>query len=468
MFKKWGIWILIVLFALIYSVYSVVRHLRMETYIFDLGYYDQLIWLASHGKKIYSSILESLPWIDHFSPSVFLLTPLYWIWDSPLALLTFQAVFISFGAYPIYKLSINKTKSNLFSLTLSFCYLIFYGLQNAISYDFHAVALGPTLLAFIFWFYEEKRFKFFWLALLIFAGLQENFLIFASAYGVFLIFKYKDYKRGIPIFVGGLLLFLSLIYFIIPRIFAAQYYYVTKPLETSSFFDIVKKLYTPSSKIDVVVFSLTAFGFLPLLSPPFLVILAEEFLGRFLMTTNSNWWILGFHYNAILAPVLAFSSICAFEKYFTKKEILASVLIVTGTLISLYRVKPDIPKMLNKSYYDFSKTYAAREVIKEIPQDASVASSNNLGAQIAHRKGLIFLTNCVENPKEWGPDSKRCFNLKPDYILADMDPYGSDNNFYPDYERDAVERYIDYVQKEKEYELVKKVDWVYLLKKIAY
>ena len=465
MFKKYFIWFLIFLFFLIYGSYSVVRHLKFETYIFDLGYYDQLIWLVSKGKPLFSSVIEAQPWVDHFSPSVFLLAPLYWIWESPIVLLIFQAFFISLGAYPIFKLSLTKTKSFLFSSLLSVCYLLFYGLQNAISYDFHAVALGPTLLAFIFWFYEEKRFKLFWISLLVFVGLQENFFILAAALGLFIVLKYHDYKRGLIIFFSGLAIAVFLLFYFIPSFTGGNYYYTPKHFSNLDLLSVVKMLYNPSSKIDVVVFSFLSFGFLPILSPVFLILFGEEFLGRFLGTTNTNWWILGFHYNAILAPILAFAAICSVKKFFKKRIYLASIFLVVGTIISLVRVKPDIYKMFSKNFYDLSKTVNAQEVLKYLPKNASVATSNNLGAQIAERKELIFLTNCIENPATWGSDGKRCYKLKPEYILADLNP-NEPNNYYPDYDRDSIVRYLDDVQKDGVFELIKNVGYVYLLKKV--
>lgn len=459
------LWAIIFLYGFVYSLYSVVRHLKFETYIFDLGYYDQLLWLAANGKKIFSSVIEAHPWVDHFSPTFFLLTPLYLIWESPLILLIFQSVFICFGAYPIFMLVIKRTKSNLFSLTLVFSYLTFYGLQNAIGYDFHPVALGPTLLAFIFWFYEEKKFIHFWICLALFAGLQENFLILSAALGLFLGFAYKDFKRGSLIFFGFLLTFLLLIFYVIPTFFGQSYYYTPEHLSALNVSDIIKMLYTPSSKIDVVIFAFTAFGFLPILSPYFFILLGEEFLGRFLATTNSNWWILGFHYNAILAPILAFAAVKSYEKYFKKKELLAVILLLAGTIISQIRVRPDnFYKVFKPSFYDFSKTEDARQVLKLIPKEATVASTNNLGAQISQREGLIFLTNCIEKTNVWGPDGKRCFELKPDYILADMDP-DSWNNYYPDYDRESILRYIRYVQENEQYFLIEERGWVMLLKR---
>lgn len=463
--NKYAIWLLILIVGGIYSLFSVVRHLRLETYIFDLGYYDQLIWLAAHFKPIFSSILEANPWVDHFSPSIFLLTPLYWLWENVIILLIFQSYFVALGAYPLYLLAYKRTKSKLFSLCIAFAYLVFYGIQNAVAFDFHAVTLGSPILLFIFWFYEEKKYFFFWILLIVFVGLQENFFVLAAAYGVFLTIHFKDYKRGIIITLSSIFFLSLLIFYLIPNFFGAQYYYLPKTSEGRDLIDMAKGLYTPSSKIDVVFFSLLAFGFLPLFTPSIFILLVEEFVGRFLATTNSNWWILGFHYNAILAPILSCGAILAVQKFFLKRIPIVCFLVLIGTFLSLYRVKPDIMKVFNNNYYDLAETKNSRDVLELIPKDASVAATNNLGAQIAGRQDIIFLTNCHDNPAVWGPDGRRCFKLIPDYLVADLDPEGSSNNLYPDYSRESIIKYFEYVEKSGQYSLIKKIGDVYLYKR---
>ena len=299
--KKYGIWALILFFSFVYSLYSVVRHLKFETYIFDLGYYDQLIWQASRGLGLHLSTIEAHAFTDHFSPTILLLSPLYWIWADPIILLLSQSIIICLGAYPIYKLSLTKTRDALFSLTISFAYISFYGIQNAITYDFHALAFSASLLAWVLWFYETKKYKLFWVSLILLVGLQENFFILGAAIGTFIIIKFRDYRRGLIITLTSTLLFLLLIFYIIPTLFGNSYYYLDRRLEDLNLGELTKMLYSPQSKIDVVFFSFLAFGFLPLLSLPSLILAGEEFLGRFLGTTNPNWWILGFHYNAPLA-----------------------------------------------------------------------------------------------------------------------------------------------------------------------
>ena len=261
------IWILIVLFGVLYSLYSIVRHLSFDSLIFDLGVYDQIIWLVSRGKPLFSSILESHPWADHFTPTLLLLTPVYWIWDNVIILLLFQAFFVSLGAYPIYLLALKKTRNKLISLTLSFSYLSFFGIQNAVAFDFHPIVLATTLLAYISWFYEEKKYKIFWLTFVLFIGLQENFFLTAIALGIYLVISKKDLRRGVTIAISGILGFMLLIYFIIPSLDTNSFIYFPNHLKSLSMLEIIKLLYYPLTKVQVLISSLLAFGLLPFFYP---------------------------------------------------------------------------------------------------------------------------------------------------------------------------------------------------------
>jgi uncharacterized membrane protein len=457
------LWILIILFSFIYSLYSITRHLKIGTGIFDLGYYDQLIWLASRFKPLISSPIGGVPWTDHLSISIYLLTPLYWIWSNPIMLLLFQSIFVSLGAYPLYKMAIKKTKHQIFALTLSFAFLTFYGIQNALTFDFHAVTLGSALLLWVFYYYEEKKYFRFWLSLIIFAGLQENFLILSGAFGSFLVIHYRDWKRGLIIMISSALIFASMIWFIIPHFFG-NYFYTPRNFSNMSIFDLIKDLYTPSSKIDVVIYSFIAFGLLPILTPTIFIILIEEFFGRFIMTTNWTWWILGFHYNAILAPIMSFAAINSTAKFFKKKEWLVVIMLFLGIIWSQIRVKTDVYKVFKPEFYDMGSAYEAKSILKMIPRDASVASTNDLGAYLTERKDIIFLTNCIDNTKEYTTDARRCFKITPDYIVANLDSKKPDN-LYPDYDRGAILRLFKYYETTGKYTLVKQSGDLYLYKK---
>jgi len=467
MIKKYGIWLLIFIFGCVYSLYSITRHLRFDSFIFDLGVYDQIIWLFGHGKPFFSSILEAHPWGDHFTPTILLLAPLYWIWDNVIILLLFQAFFTAFGAYPIYLLAKKKIKDYRLALVIAFVYLSFYGIQNMIAFDFHPIALATTLLAWLFWLYEEKKWPCFWLILLLFWGLQENFFLLSAAFGAFLILRYRDFKRGALISSLSIVFFVLLILVIIPRLGQAPFTYLPTHLKSLTPLGAVKMFFYPYSKVRVMAASFLSFGFLPLFTPASLIMLLEEFLQRFVGSPISTRWNLGFQYNAILAPVLAFAAIEAIQKKFLKKKIIAVCLLLGGTLLVQAFTSPAFNMLHKKEFYDFTKNKDSRAILALIPPTASVATTNNLGAQIAHREKLIFLANCHDNPQPWLIDTRRCYKLKPEYLVADLNPANSPVYLFPDISRESILKYFDYLQKSGEYILFKKQNDVWLLKRTS-
>ena len=452
-------------FSLIYSLYSVIRHLRFETFIFDLGVYDQMIWLASRGKPLFSTILQTHVFGDHFTPTLILLAPLYWFWDNVLILLIFQAFFCAFGVFPIYYLSLKKTKDYWLSFTISFCYVAFFGVQNAIAFDFHPIVLATTLFAWVLWFYEEKKWPLFWISIVLILGLQENFSAFLSAYGLFIIFQFRDFKKGLFLFLGCACLFFLLISVIIPYFNSGQFIYAPTHLNNLGLLEIVKMFFYPYSKIQVMFVTLLSFAFLPLLTPAILIIFFEEFLQRFVGTPISTRWNLGFQYNIILAPVLALGAIISIEKYLLKQK----RLVIAGLLLSFVVIQittsPSLNDLVSKEFYNLDKNKNSRVLLPLIPPDAGVAAANNLGPQLTHRENIIFLTNCLDDPSIWKIDMRRCYNMKPDYLVADLNPQGDWGNYYPD-GQEALTKYFAEVQKNGEYELVAKQGEAYLLRKI--
>lgn len=465
LFKN-GIWVLIFASGAIYSFYGIVRHLRFESLSYDLGIYDQMIWLVSHGKPLYSSLMDMPFWADHFNPSLILLAPLYWLWDKVIILLLFQAFFACFGALPIWLLARKKTKDELFSLVIALAYVCFFGLQNALTYDFHPIVLAATLLAWLFYFYETKKDWFFWPILIVLLGLQENFALLTIALGLYLVVRYRDIRRGIFISVLGGVWFLMAVFIIIPYFGKAEFIYLPTYLTRINPLEMLKMLFYPWMKIKVMIASLLSFGFLPFFSPAIFLILFEEFFQRFVGSPFQARWCVGYQYNVILGPVLALGAIEGFKKFLSKRRYLAIAIILLGVILTQKYTSPATGKLLTREFYDFAKVKETQAILSLIPKEASVAASNFLGPHLAHREKIILLTNCLEDKIVWEDQTKRCFSIEPDYLVADLDPNLDPLGFYPDYSQEKISRYFDYLVQTGQFELIKQQGTLVLFKRI--
>ena len=64
----------------------------MESYIFDLGFFESVIRDYAHGNWPQLPLTDTTNAALHFSPALALLAPVVLLWSSPIAVLVAQAV----------------------------------------------------------------------------------------------------------------------------------------------------------------------------------------------------------------------------------------------------------------------------------------------------------------------------------------------------------------------------------------
>ncbi len=141
----------IILYTLAAVLVSLHRFWQYEVFYYDFGLFDQAIWNVAHGKAPIIDHLVmggKLIFADHLSPSLFLLSPLYWFTHRQEILLIAQALAVGASALVIYTVA----RKMLHGSWLGFCtivsYTLFVGLQNALIYDIHEVTFATLPLAF--------------------------------------------------------------------------------------------------------------------------------------------------------------------------------------------------------------------------------------------------------------------------------------------------------------------------------
>jgi len=191
--------ILVVLAKTLLSLYSFSWH------IFDVGSYSNVVFNLSNGLN-YNSFLQIPATYDHFTPSLSLFVPLYWIGAS-VHWLTFAKA-LSYLSVPlvVYYWLKDKTGSK-FRFSLSFLFglwmLILY--KPAVSssfFEFSPSSLAPPLIILSFLLMEKRRWFLFSLTMLFLLGLKEHMGVILIGYGLFGIFQ-KNYRTGFTIAAFG-------------------------------------------------------------------------------------------------------------------------------------------------------------------------------------------------------------------------------------------------------------------------
>ncbi len=418
----------IALYLLAASLVSLNRYWQYNAFWYDFGILDTTIWkLSRFQPPIIAQLnppLGKIRWADHFDPSLVLIAPLYWLTARPEIMLIAQAVFAGSSAVVAYIMALKFIKSRIVRVSLIVSYLGFVGLQNALYTDMHSIvfALFPFMLTL--WALFEKRWRLYWLFLIITIGFQENMAAVILMLGVFLLLrKDKNVKVGIATILLGLLYGVLMMKVVIPFFNGGSYNY--QPDTPKIWYEWFTRFILPADlKLRSIVLTFATFGFIPIGSFAVLPLIVEHYLERFVLNMAATRWDLGFHYNALLSPIMFLASlelVILFQGRKVVKKLLpiwAAITIVI--VIFLHRFYLHGPLMLATMpvFYEETKNAAfLKPFIEQIPTKGLLMTQNNIAAHFTHGNTILL----SQNYKLIGPDT----------IAIDIRSGQNANDFYP-------------------------------------
>lgn len=429
MFKKLRVtdavaYLLVLIFIIVGILVSVNRYKQYEVYYIDFGEYDQAIWEVAHfqAPMIDHWRLGFTPiFADHFPPSVFLLSPLYWITESKVTILVAQAIIVGLSGLVLYSIGKNLLKNKFLSISVLICYFLFVGLQNAVITEFHELTVMTLPLMLTFWAFIQKKKILYFTFLIITLGFKEVLFLLGIGIGIAVFFLNKEWrKEGIITIILSLLWGFITLKVIMPYLSPVGYLYIQNIPD--GILDKIFALFDHPLKLRTLFFSFFSFGFLPLLSPSFWFMMLQDYAGRFLPENFVTRWDLGLHYNAESAVILSLALIYGFcflqkTKLFKKYvSIIAALFILNAIFLNRFVLHGPFNLVYNSAFYKHSKNFVFLDnMIDKIPKNATVATHNNLAAQFTHQRVWLLKKNYAIN--------------KPDYILIDNRENQSPNNY---------------------------------------
>src|SRR6266508_1911502 len=112
-----------VVYAALLSAASLARHHAIRSGGYDLGIFDQAVWLLGHGHAPFSTIRGRDLFADHFQPALALLAPLGALGVTPAALLVLQALLLAAAAPVLYLLARARGASEGLALAVGVLWL---------------------------------------------------------------------------------------------------------------------------------------------------------------------------------------------------------------------------------------------------------------------------------------------------------------------------------------------------------
>jgi uncharacterized membrane protein len=188
------------------------------TFGFDMGIYDQGIWLISHLKTPFDTIRGINYFGQHVNVISFALVPFYWLGAGPHFLFAFETVWFALGAVPLYLLGRDRLHNSSLPLAICAAYLLYPPLEWTNEWMFHPDSLMATPLMFAYYFATRRRWGLFWVFVIITLSCKEDAGLAILALGIVVWFKFRDRTWGLITALTGAAWFLICTKLIIPLV----------------------------------------------------------------------------------------------------------------------------------------------------------------------------------------------------------------------------------------------------------
>lgn len=416
-------------FFLLYSTLSIIKH---NHYLsgYDLSIMDHGIWQYSQFKIPISTshVYFDKPILyDHIELIFMLIAPLFWVINSVKVLLFLQTLAVTSSGIAVYLIA-RKRKVNIFtSFCILFSYLAFYGFQNAIWADVHSLVFGVVFLSFFIYFIEIKRFKlslfFFFLA--IFSKEDIALLTFMISFVYFVSSKEKQMLWFMGLSTAYLF---SVFYIFFPHFVPGGYPYADSKGLLSDINPAY--LFDTKDKREVITYSLSWFGLLPLLSPlyllPFIADLSHYFIiGKSLVTSADGLFM---HYRSSVGLLLILPTIISISKLKRLNNIYTGLYLLFFAFFFQYYLHLPLSYLSKRWFWQTPpEVNSINAVLKKLPENGSVAAQSNIAPHITHRD---FVYTLFPNQKDFMKNSPcekqtcRWFRIggNPQYLIVNTGP----------------------------------------------
>lgn len=406
----------IILYFIVFSYISVWKYQNFQYNSMDLAIINQAFFNSTQGDWLASSIHPPSYLGDHFTPILFLLLPIYILFQSPITILILQTAALALAAWPLYLIT-KKVLSKNWALFISLAWLSNPLVQNVNLFEFHFLPFAAFFIFWTFYFYQNKKFLpfilFGFLALLV----REDVAFVVAMFGVLAIFD----KRKIKWLVTPIIL--SVLYFI----FAIKLSSWIAPSEQykfllyyswigGSWLEIIKnillhpwillpKIFSPGS-IIVALGLLLPSAYLPLLKPKYLLLSSLIYL-QLVIGVGWNWlaMILYTQYSSLLLPGIFIATIFGIERLFKinfKNEIARAifqekklvVMAIIGTLIYTAVLMGPLPGSvltIAKNGQIAPETKLKNLLLAQVPTNASVGATYGFLSPLSTRQNIASL-----------------------------------------------------------------------------
>jgi uncharacterized membrane protein len=207
----------IALGAIVLLIASSVRHGLLESNAWDLGIFDQPLYLLSRGLPPISTVMNVHILGDHAAWIFYPLSGLYWVYPNVHWLFIVQAIALASGAIPTWYLARQAGVAKDQSLAISIAYLLYPLIFNLNLFDFHPEVIALPLFLVAILTARSRQLVWFIGCVVVILGCRDALSLTVAAMGVWLWWFEQRRWYGAIAFMLGSVWFVVATQIIIPH-----------------------------------------------------------------------------------------------------------------------------------------------------------------------------------------------------------------------------------------------------------
>jgi uncharacterized membrane protein len=168
--------------------FTLLDHHNLETNVYDLGIYDNLVFQTLHGNFLDCTLIKGGNHTSaHFDPILWLVAQVYRFYQHAETLLVLQTVWLASGALPLWLLARHRLKNEWMATIFAFIYFLYPALHGVNMFDFHSLALMVPLAMWAVYLLDVGGLRRYWLVFALLLATREDISIFNCFIGVYAI-----------------------------------------------------------------------------------------------------------------------------------------------------------------------------------------------------------------------------------------------------------------------------------------
>ncbi len=439
---RWTLGAMVVAWSSVFIALGWIRHTRFATFSFDLGIYDQAIWLMSRFHDPFMTVRGLEFFGHHVNPILVAFVPFYWLGAGPLFLLVVQVVVQASGAIAVYLLARDLLHERWPAVGLAAVLLLNPTYQFLTWEFFHPDALAIAPLLFAYWAARRERWGWFVAFALIAAACKEDVALALAVMGILIAFRGRR-KIGVAV-VGA-----SLAWYMIATRVIIPWQNGIGPFYDSFFGDLGKTptdiavhlvehpkegidLATKADRVNYYEMMLAPVAFLPLLALPVFLV-GGPMLGVNILSSFPYTREIRYHYSSLVLVGVILGTVEAIAWIARRRPDALRFLVGLVVVTSLAAAVAWGPSPVSTKYHSglwplqTDRQSAKVAAVDMIPDGAPTSAIYNLLPHLAHRDRIYDFPVPWKNVN-WGVHGEHLDGPGPvQWIIVDLREISSDD-----------------------------------------